>query len=82
MDYFPYRDGLLYAENVAVTEIAAKHGTPCYIYSRAALESAFNEYHEALSDCDHLICYAVKANSYLAVLNLLARLGAGFDIVS
>ena len=82
MDYFPYRDGLLYAENVAVTEIAAKHGTPCYIYSRAALESAFNEYHEALSDCDHLICYAVKANSNLAVLNVLARLGAGFDIVS
>jgi len=82
MDYFPYRDGLLYAENVAVTEIAAQHGTPCYIYSRAALESAFNEYHEALSDCDHLICYAVKANSNLAVLNVLARLGAGFDIVS
>ncbi len=82
MEYFPYRDGKLFAENVAVTEIATQHGTPCYIYSRAALESAFGEYHEALADCDHLICYAVKANSNLAVLNILARLGAGFDIVS
>ncbi len=82
MDYFPYRDGSLYAEDVAVTEIAAAHGTPCYIYSRAALEAAFSEYQRALADCEHLVCYAVKANSNLAVLNVLARLGAGFDIVS
>jgi len=82
MDHFPYRDGKLYAEEVAVSEIAATHGTPCYIYSRAALETAFSEYRSALADCDHLICYAVKANSNLAVLNVLARLGAGFDIVS
>ena len=82
MEYFPYRDGKLYAENVAVSEIAGTYGTPCYIYSRAALEAAFGEYRQALADCDHLVCYAVKANSNLAVLNVLARLGAGFDIVS
>ena len=82
MDNFPYRDGNLYAENVPVSAIARTHGTPCYIYSRAALESAFLEYRDALAGCEHLICYAVKANSNLAVLNVLARLGAGFDIVS
>ncbi|HDY83878.1 MAG: diaminopimelate decarboxylase [Gammaproteobacteria bacterium] len=82
MENFPYRDGSLYAENVPVSDIAAAHGTPCYIYSRAALESAFGEYQHALDGCEHLICYAVKANSNLAVLNVLARLGAGFDIVS
>ena len=82
MEHFLYRDGELYAENVAVSDIAAAHGTPCYIYSRKALETAFGEYQRALADCDHLICYAVKANSNIAVLNVLARLGAGFDIVS
>jgi len=82
MEHFPYRDGQLYAEGVAVNEIAVTHGTPCYVYSRAALEEAFGEYQQALADCDHLICYAVKANSNLAVLDVLARLGAGFDIVS
>ena len=82
MEYFPYRDGKLYAENVAVSDIASAYGTPCYIYSRAALEAAFGEYQQALADCEHLVCYAVKANSNLAVLNVLARLGAGFDIVS
>jgi len=82
MEHFSYRDGELYAENVPVGDIVARHGTPCYIYSRAALESAFREYQSALADCDHLICYAVKANSNLAVLNVLARMGAGFDIVS
>jgi diaminopimelate decarboxylase len=82
MDYFSYRGGSLYAEDVPVSAIAADHGTPAYIYSRAAIENAFCEYRDALADTDHLICYAVKANSNLAVLNLLARLGAGFDIVS
>jgi diaminopimelate decarboxylase len=82
MDYFTFREGSLYAENVAVSDIAASHGTPCYIYSRAALEAAFTEYQQALEGVEHLICYAVKANSNLAVLNVLARLGAGFDIVS
>ena len=82
MNNFTYREGSLYAENVPVSDIAATHGTPCYIYSRAALEAAFEEYQNALDGCEHLICYAVKANSNLAVLNVLARLGAGFDIVS
>lgn len=82
MDHFAYHSGSLFAENVPVSEIAAAHGTPCYVYSRAALESAFMEYRNALEGVDHLVCYAVKANSNLAVLDVLARLGAGFDIVS
>lgn len=82
MDAFSYRDGELYAENVPVSHIAERYGTPAYVYSRAALEAAFLAYQRALSGQDHLICYAVKANSNIAVLNLLARLGAGFDIVS
>ena len=82
MNHFTFREGRLYAENVAVSDIAASHGTPCYVYSRAALEEAFTEYRRALEDTDHLICYAVKANSNLAVLDVLAKLGAGFDIVS
>lgn len=82
MNHFAYRDGKLFAEDVAVGAIAATQGTPCYIYSRAALEQAFMEYRRALDGVDHLICYAVKANSNLAVLDVLARLGAGFDIVS
>ena len=82
MTHFLHRDGSLFAEEVPVSEIAAAHGTPVYIYSRGALESAFQEYERALAGCEHMICYAVKANSNLAVLNVLARLGAGFDIVS
>ena len=82
MDYFEYRDGQLYAEEVAVAEIAAQHGTPCYIYSRATLERHWRAFDVALQGHDHLVCYAVKANSNLAVLNVLARLGSGFDIVS
>lgn len=82
MNHFAYREGNLYAEDIAVSEIAAAHGTPCYVYSRAALEAAFMEYRNALEGAPHLICYAVKANSNLAVLDVLARLGAGFDIVS
>lgn len=82
MNPFTYHEGSLFAEDVAVSAIAAAHGTPCYVYSRAALETAFMEYQQALQGTDHLICYAVKANSNLAVLDVLARLGAGFDIVS
>ncbi len=82
MNHFSYRDGRLFAEELPVAHIAREHGTPCYVYSRAALEAAFLEYRNALAGCDHLICYAVKANSNLAVLDVLARLGAGFDIVS
>jgi diaminopimelate decarboxylase len=82
MQTFLYRDGSLHAEGVAVSDIVNDYGTPCYIYSRAALEATFRQYQQALAGCSHLICYAVKANSNLAVLNILARQGAGFDIVS
>ncbi|MGB0220042.1 MAG: diaminopimelate decarboxylase [Sinimarinibacterium flocculans] len=82
MDHFELRDGALYAENVAVAEIARQHGTPCFVYSRATLERHYRAFDEALSGVDHQVCYAVKANSNLAVLDVLARLGAGFDIVS
>ncbi|MEZ5490132.1 MAG: diaminopimelate decarboxylase [Gammaproteobacteria bacterium] len=82
MEAFSYRHGELFAEQVSLTELADRHGTPCFVYSRASLESNYQAYEEALRDTPHLICYAVKANSNLAVLQVLARLGAGFDIVS
>ena len=82
MDYFNYQNGVLHAEDVAVAEIAEHYGTPCYIYSRATLERHWRAFDTALNGLDHLVCYAVKANSNLAVLNVLARLGSGFDIVS
>ena len=82
MDHFEYRDGVLYGEDVPLAQVAERFGTPCYVYSRATLERHYRAYAEALGSHPHLICYAVKANSNLAVLNLLARLGAGFDIVS
>ena len=82
MDYFDYRNGTLHAEKVPVADIATVHGTPVYIYSRATLERHFRAFDTALDGIDHLICYAVKANSNLAVLQVMARLGAGFDIVS
>jgi len=79
---FAYRDGTLYIEDVPLTEVAAAYGTPAYVYSRAAIEQAWQCFDTPLRGWPHLICYAVKANSNLAVLNLLARLGSGFDIVS
>lgn len=82
MDYFEYKAGHLHAEQVALGAIASRFGTPCYVYSRAALEQQYAAYDQALRGVDHLICFAVKANSNLAVLNVLARLGAGFDVVS
>ena len=82
MDYFNYRDGQLFAEDVALADIAKAHGSPCYVYSRATLERHWRAFDEALSDLPHLVCFAVKANSNLGVLNVLARLGSGFDIVS
>ncbi|MCE0732734.1 diaminopimelate decarboxylase [Halomonas sp. G15] len=82
MDHFNYHDGVLYGEEVPLTRIAEEFGTPCYVYSKATLARHFRAYTEALGSHPHLICYAVKANSNLAVLGLLARLGAGFDIVS
>lgn len=82
MDYFEYRQDLLYAEQVSVADIVAQYGSPCYIYSRATLERHWHAFNDALSARPHLVCYAVKANSNLAVLNLFARLDSGFDIVS
>ena len=82
MDHFEYRDGVLYGEEVPLSRVADEVGTPCYVYSKATLARHFRAYTEALGSHPHLICYAVKANSNLAVLGLLARLGAGFDIVS
>ncbi len=82
MTVFNYRNGELCAEGVALSAVAESYGTPTYVYSRAALTEHYLAYQDALRDTPHLICYAVKANSNLAVLNLLARLGAGFDIVS
>jgi diaminopimelate decarboxylase len=79
---FTYRDGALCAEQAPLDEIARRYGTPCFVYSRAAIEQAYLEFAKAVGKRDALICYAVKANSNLAVLGLLARLGAGFDIVS
>lgn len=82
MDYFNYRGTQLYAEDCAVQTIAQQYGTPCYIYSRATLERHWHAFNNAFGDHPHLICYAVKANANLAILNCLARLGSGFDIVS
>ena len=82
MDHFHYQQHQLYAEDVALEDIAAKFGTPCYVYSRATLERHWHAFNDAFGKYPHLICYAVKANSNLAVLNVLARLGSGFDIVS
>lgn len=82
MPYFQVRDGQLHAERVPLADIAARCGTPTYVYSRAALSAHLLAYQRALGARPHLVCYAVKANSNIAVLNVLARLGAGFDIVS
>jgi len=82
MDFFDYRNGHLMAEDVDLRQLAARHGTPLYVYSRATLERHWRAFDEALGEHPHLVCYAVKANSNLAVLSLLAKLGSGFDIVS
>jgi len=82
VDHFEYRQGRLYCEDVAIETLAETYGTPLFVYSRATLERHWHAFDRALADFDHLVCYAVKANSNLAVLNLLARLGSGFDIVS
>jgi len=81
-EYFKYQQNSLYAENVALADVAQRYGTPCYVYSRAALTDSFGQFSRALQGRDHLLCYAVKANSNLAILNVFARMGAGFDIVS
>ncbi|WP_347253734.1 diaminopimelate decarboxylase [Leminorella grimontii] len=82
MDYFNYKDGQLFAEDVSVASLAERFGTPLYVYSRATIERHWRAFDDALAGHPHLICYAIKANSNLAFLNLLARMGSGFDIVS
>jgi len=76
------RGGALWVEEVPLAEVAARYGTPCFVYSRSALEGAYREFDGAFSGTDHLTCYALKANSNLAVLDVFARLGSGFDVVS
>ncbi len=82
MDYFQYRNGQLYVEELAVEAVVKQFSTPSYIYSRATLERHWKAFDQAFGSKPHLICYAVKANSNIAVLNVLAQLGSGFDIVS
>ncbi len=82
MDHFTYQNGELFAEELPLAQIAARFGTPTYVYSRAALTQHYLAFDEAFAGLPHQVCYAVKANSNIAVLNVLARLGAGFDIVS
>ncbi|MCC6302839.1 MAG: diaminopimelate decarboxylase [Gammaproteobacteria bacterium] len=82
MEDFTYRDGVLNAEGVDLRAVAAEFGTPCYVYSRAAIERQWRAFDQAFQAREHLVCFAVKACSNIAVLNLLARLGSGFDIVS
>ena len=82
MTDFPYRDQILRMESVSLADVALRFGTPCYVYSRAAIERQWHAFDAAFGQRPHLVCYAVKANSTLGVLQVLARLGSGFDIVS
>jgi diaminopimelate decarboxylase len=82
MHHFAYRDNQLYAEEVAIKDIAAQVGTPVYIYSAATLRRHFRVFDEAFTGTDHLICYAMKALSSLSILKLFGSMGSGFDIVS
>ena len=82
MSDFIYRDGQLFAEDVSLLEIAKQYNTPCYVYSNNTIQSRYSEFDSAFTSGQHLLCYAVKANSNISILNVLARLGSGFDIVS
>jgi len=82
VSHFDYRNGELHVEQVALSQVAERYGTPCYVYSRAAITETYRAFDAAFGARDRLVCYAVKANSTLGVLNVLARLGSGFDIVS
>lgn len=82
MSFFEYKDGSLHAEGTTLASIAQQFGTPTYVYSRAALEAHYKAFDDAFASVPHQVCYAVKANSNIAVLNVLARLGSGFDLVS
>ena len=82
MSDFIYKDGQLFAEDISLLEIAKQYNTPCYVYSNNAIQSRYLEFDSAFTSRQHLLCYAVKANSNISILNTLARLGSGFDIVS
>ena len=82
MNQFEYKNGELHAEDITLSQIAAEFGSPCYVYSKQALTQAFKSFQAGLNNTNHLICFAVKANPNIAILNLFAKLGAGFDIVS
>src|SRR5579883_552559 len=82
MHHFSYRDGVLHAEDVSIPTLARSVGTPFYCYSTATLTRHYRVFSEAFAGCDHLICYALKANSNLSVIRTLAELGAGADVVS
>ena len=82
MHSFTFKNNLLHVEKLALADIAEQYATPCYVYSKAALTQAFKNFSSGFADCNHLVCFAVKANPNLAILNLFASLGAGFDIVS
>ncbi|WP_371374718.1 diaminopimelate decarboxylase [Thalassotalea aquiviva] len=82
MDFFNFQNNILHAENCSVSALAKQYGTPCFIYSRATIERHWHAFDKAAHNLDHLVCYAVKASSNLAILNVMARLGSGFDIVS
>lgn len=82
MDYFNYKENELYAEDIRVTELAERFGSPLYVYSKATLVRHLRAFEEALAAKDHLVCYAVKANCSLAILNIIAQSGCGFDVVS
>ena len=82
MDFFQYKNEQLYVEDLPVKQLAEEFGTPLYIHSRATLERHWHAFDSALGDHPHLICYAVKANSNIGILNVMAKLGSGFDIVS
>ncbi len=82
MNHFELKNGVVHAEDISLKTVAKTHGTPCFVYSKKALTDAFHHFEAGLQNTDHLICFAVKANPNLAVLNIFAKLGAGFDIVS
>ena len=82
MNSFTLKNDILYAENVALNQIASEFGTPCYVYSKSVLTQAFEHFSAGFAAANHLVCFAVKSNPSLAILNLFATLGAGFDIVS
>src|SRR6476659_7438475 len=82
MSHFHYQDGSLHADQIDLARVAASFGTPTYVYSKGALLANFGAYRDACGARDALVCYAMKANSNLAILDVLARAGAGFDIVS